>query len=74
MNRDEAPDDGPDYYDFPKNWKEKETEETHDKNKQAHSFKGLINDGSHAPHTDTCITCGYTKAAAIHKVPTQNQA
>lgn len=28
---DEAPDDGPDYYDFPKNWKEEETEETHDK-------------------------------------------
>jgi len=28
---DEAPDDGPDYYDFPKNWKEEETEETHDR-------------------------------------------
>ena len=25
------PDDVPDYYDFPKNWKEEETEETHDK-------------------------------------------
>lgn len=35
------PDDGPDYYAFPKNWKEEETEETHDRKKQGSSPNGL---------------------------------
>jgi hypothetical protein len=38
---DNPPDEGPDYYDFPKNWSEEETEETHDRKQQARNPNGL---------------------------------
>jgi len=38
---DNPPDEGPDYYDFPKNWKEEETQETHDRKQQARNPNGL---------------------------------
>jgi hypothetical protein len=33
-----------------------------------HTFQGLKDDGSHAPHTDCCSICGYAKRAPIHEV------
>src|SRR5271157_3434690 len=53
---DNPPDEGPDTYDFPKNWKEEETEETHDK-KQADEYDDHVrrNDPHAAPNAQANI-------------------